>query len=401
MWPPTTQDDIEQAIDSGILQERTRVEFKRELPATPTKNVDVAVDVCAMTVSGGTIVYGIAEGAGGRPVSRPITLKGERDRVANIVRSSISEPPELEITEVRLKTDAAVGYLVVHVPPSPLAPHMVEVKGHSRYYGRNEAGNYPLPHSEVLALIERRRRLERSWKDALEEAVSLSPDLSDSDDFVPMHVLILPLLTDRGIFERAFPEGVNGLRNELASLERSLPFREDGGHSLTTVARYDMRVEDGWLFFVEPEAKPMPYYNRRLEFGDSGEVSYFWGGVASTRADTHDAKPVQQAADHAIAQAVTQVALLAGRAYERAGYRGQVDAAVAIRNAAKTVSGRSWFEFPMLRRPFAKNNFERGGRFQGSQLVNNPSDVALQLVGPWLRRIRQDDPSLLLKLKSK
>jgi len=49
--------------------------------------------------------------------------------------------------------DAELGYLVVHVPASPSAPHMVD----NRYVGRGDSAKYYLSDAEVLRLHERRR----------------------------------------------------------------------------------------------------------------------------------------------------------------------------------------------------------------------------------------------------
>jgi hypothetical protein len=54
----------------------------------------------------------------------PLDLAGARERVDQIVRTCISEPPTVEIRAVPTQGDPAQGYLVVAVPPSPRAPHM-------------------------------------------------------------------------------------------------------------------------------------------------------------------------------------------------------------------------------------------------------------------------------------
>ncbi len=60
------------------LAEKKQFEVKREVD----RNKDVAIDVHAMALDGGAVVYGIAEDAHGRPtVPAPIELAGQRERM--------------------------------------------------------------------------------------------------------------------------------------------------------------------------------------------------------------------------------------------------------------------------------------------------------------------------------
>ncbi|MDQ3302895.1 MAG: ATP-binding protein [Actinomycetota bacterium] len=97
----------------------------------------MAVDVAAMANDGGTLLYGVDEDDHGEPAVRtPIQLDGARERVDQIVRTCISEPPDIEIRAIPTEEDEGKGYLVVAVPLSPRAPHMVTVGKDNRYYGR-------------------------------------------------------------------------------------------------------------------------------------------------------------------------------------------------------------------------------------------------------------------------
>lgn len=228
MWTPASTTEIEQAVTSGILQERALVEIKRTLPS-PQKNVDVAVDVAAMATAGGTLIYGVGEDVNKHPELDPIILAGARERIASIVQASVAEAPQLDIRELWLEGDQQRGYLVVHVPASPFAPHMVQVKGHYRYYGRNEAGNYILPHHQVVALIERRRRWEKAWDLTLEEVIREGPDLSGLDDFVPLDLVLFPLFGDEALLGRAWSDDPRrSLPQAIAEASNALAFVPPG-----------------------------------------------------------------------------------------------------------------------------------------------------------------------------
>ena len=113
MWVPRTAEELERAARDGLLKEKQRFEVKRELPAKK-KNADVAVEVSALTVEGGFLIYGIDEDTHGRPtVPAPITLAGARQRIDQIVQTLVDEPPDIEIDELPLDDDPAKGYLLL------------------------------------------------------------------------------------------------------------------------------------------------------------------------------------------------------------------------------------------------------------------------------------------------
>jgi len=103
-----------------------------------------------MANNGGVIIYGIGEDENGR-VSRltPISLAGQAEKIDAIVRTVIAEPPVIHISAIPTKENSAIGYLIVNIPPSERAPHMVSVKGDHRFYGRTATGNFPLSEKET------------------------------------------------------------------------------------------------------------------------------------------------------------------------------------------------------------------------------------------------------------
>jgi hypothetical protein len=76
------------------------------------------------------------------------------------------------------------GYLIVQVPQSPQAPHMVDGK----YYGRGDKTNRVLSHAEVFRIHERNVAVQRSIlseaREALDNARIQYPDASSALVFV-------------------------------------------------------------------------------------------------------------------------------------------------------------------------------------------------------------------------
>lgn len=62
MWVPASAADIEAAARSGDLQETASFNAKKCLPPSK-KNIDLAVDVAAMSTDGGVLLYGLGEHA--------------------------------------------------------------------------------------------------------------------------------------------------------------------------------------------------------------------------------------------------------------------------------------------------------------------------------------------------
>ena len=157
MWIPRTERDIVSAIEAGNLIENATFDAKMGLP-DKGKSKDLAKDVAAMANNGGVLLYGLGEDENQRPtVPKPFDLAGARERVDQIVQASISEPPVIEIYAIPTESDPSIGYLVVVVPPSHRAPHMVTAGGDNRYYGRGATGNVQLSEGVVARLYERRQ----------------------------------------------------------------------------------------------------------------------------------------------------------------------------------------------------------------------------------------------------
>lgn len=171
MWIPRSADALVQATADGTLaHESASYEYKRALPS-PRDNKSIAVDAAAMATDGG-IIYGVAEDKKAATLSPvPIALAGAKDRISDVVSSQVREPPYFEVIPLPLATDSSMGYVVVDIPASPRAPHMVEVKGEYRFYGRMPGGNFMLTESQVAHLYERRERTEREAMRALDEAI--------------------------------------------------------------------------------------------------------------------------------------------------------------------------------------------------------------------------------------
>jgi hypothetical protein len=228
---PLTQVDrgVIEALITNEVRESRSLDYKDKLPSG--KNDDrkeFLADVSAMAnAGGGDIVFGIAERReDGRPTGLPesvsglggVNLDAESLRLENMIRDGIDP----RISGLRLWPVEGIDggpVLVLRVPKSYLAPHMVKT-GDSRSYSRNNSGKYPLDVTEIrsaFALSEtlpekiRRFRDERIGRIVADELpvplpahpktvlhllplsaldpttrIDVAPLLSRSSDFPPM-----------------------------------------------------------------------------------------------------------------------------------------------------------------------------------------------------------------------
>jgi hypothetical protein len=149
MWRPRTWQDIVSAAADGLLDESRWVDLKRELKAGRPGNNDLAVDVAAMSLEGGMLLYGVIdhESRAGEVVG--VELAGLADRVDQVTRMKVHPPVIVRSVPIEDPARPGWGCLLVIVPPSAQAPHMVD----NIYYGRGDRANRKLSDQEVRQAI--------------------------------------------------------------------------------------------------------------------------------------------------------------------------------------------------------------------------------------------------------
>lgn len=183
--------DIESLV-SARVSERKTLEYKLQLPSNQTEDKrEFLYDVSSFAnTAGGDILFGIGDERDntGKPTGVPLppqglaqeNLSSEILRMENLVRDGI-DPRIAGIEWLPIAGFPSGPVLIMRIPKSLIAPHMVTFAGASRFYARNSAGKYPLNVGEIRsaflassALGEnlRRFRFERIAK-AIENDVPL------------------------------------------------------------------------------------------------------------------------------------------------------------------------------------------------------------------------------------
>jgi hypothetical protein len=166
------------AIANGLLTETHFVDIKRELPP-PRKNEDISIDLAAFSIDGGTIFVGVDEKIV-PPSIHPISLHGLGERIEQI-GLNVDPPVKVRTYSIQIESSQGSGVLVIVIPPSPNAPHMVK----GQYRARNDKTNYVMADAEV-------RRIRDELDDHLEEIDELLEDFARTA--IPTHSGDGPLL---------------------------------------------------------------------------------------------------------------------------------------------------------------------------------------------------------------
>jgi hypothetical protein len=140
--------DVHAAVAQQLLEENHFLDLKREVRSSRALNKETARDLAQFAIDGGTVVVGLAELDDGTIDLTPQPLNGLAEQIELIARTNCDPPLAVISRSIPTTADAAVGFLVVHVPPSPSAPHMVD----GRYIGRGDKTKRYLLDAEVLRL---------------------------------------------------------------------------------------------------------------------------------------------------------------------------------------------------------------------------------------------------------
>ena len=390
MWIPESADEVAGAVNSGSLEETASFDAKEALPGKG-KSKDLAVDVAAMANDGGVLLYGVGEDEHGRPtVLTPVPLAGAAERVDQIIRTCISEPPEVQIRALQDREDSSAGYLVVAVPTSPRAPHMVTVSKDHRYYGRTAAGNARLTEGEVARLYERRVRWEVDREAMLDEQIAAAP-LEPHPDFAYLHLVARPVVPDEDLLDKAAGEdNVPQFLNRLFSAAmHAHPFQHRYSPDLSENNNFERRA-GGWGTYqgFDEDGRMSRNQSTVLTFqiGLDGSGRLF----CARAADTHNGHLL--IFEDIVAGLTLKALAILGRLYGEASYFGPVDAGVAVTGLKGGVSShlRTRLAFDSRSRPYDRDKYRRTERFLAPTLADDPRSAARRLVLPLVRATTQE-----------
>jgi len=152
--------DIEALISQEVSEGRT-IEYKEALPGSADSDrKEFLADVASFAnAAGGHLIYGMRERRVAEKTSgvaeaalglARINLDQEVPRLQDMIRTGIE--PTIVGVQVREFPGFPEGPIIVlQIPKSWAAPHMVTYKGHDRFYTRDARGKHPLDVHEIRA----------------------------------------------------------------------------------------------------------------------------------------------------------------------------------------------------------------------------------------------------------
>jgi Putative DNA-binding domain len=200
--------DINQLVEAKV-PESHYLDYKQALPHNHDKSiVDFLTDVVAFAnASGGDLIYGIEEEyVDGKPTATPkdfVQLKADNideaiRRLDDLIRRWID--PTLSVQMKRIDGLPKGPMLVLRVPPSPMAPHMITkyIKNETgaEFYRRHNGGNHPMNIDEIRAAFrtsegrfERLRAFRETRVKMIASGSEGVPDLGISAGKIVVHLL--------------------------------------------------------------------------------------------------------------------------------------------------------------------------------------------------------------------
>lgn len=390
MWMPKNETEIVNAVTNKSLEETVTFDAKKEIPS---KNIETAKDVSALAnTAGGVLIYGIDEDENGFPtVLNPILLEGQQERIEGILRTSIDEVPVFKISAIQTEVDNSKGYLIVFVPPSERAPHMVIVKGEKRFYGRGEKINYVLSQAEVARLYERRKFTESNILPILEENIRQAP-IQENNGFAHLYVVIKPVLQDESILDKALLPEQTYAQLLITSLEKIIKSNVFSKHYKPDFyVRNWIRRADGFLSKIyEPRADYSEKYALYLEVNFDGSGNMFCNRAADPSNQENFNVKVKWFYSDIVAGNTTKFLTFFGELYKRASYFGMVDIGIGLTGLEGSVDHAASFNISVGAHHYDKSDYRRTKRVSAMLLEENPKQVASDLLTPLISAVSHE-----------
>ncbi|MEE3755432.1 AlbA family DNA-binding domain-containing protein [Mycobacterium intracellulare] len=382
--PARTEEELQRLALNGLLEETHWLDLKRELGSGNAANKDLAKDIAAFALDGGTILIGVDEDTT-PPGLWPVPVDGLAERIEQIARMRVDEAVQIRTTVINSAGDPTLGYLVVHVPQSVRAPHMVD----GRYYGRGDKTNRMLSNTEVVRLLDRRLADRR---DLRAEARTIRTDLAGQDQRLFVAVAdplgaredMLVALSESSTWQETVLQLVHSAADAqhqtyAPTLVQASGFaRRPGGVALTT------GMHDGQRFTGNDRAA-------EIVFAESGRLALASERAVTTRSFSNVYPPPPDSTvvfEALIIGHVSLLARLSAAVSHHWGYTGSWRFALSMNGLRDAVSWTLTDQHFGDRGPtYTENIYERVTEASLEDLDNDPGQVAAALTAPLLRSL--------------
>jgi hypothetical protein len=253
-WAPAVWSDVVEAAAGGLLDESHWVDLKQELPTgKATFNTDLAKDLASLAVDGGLLVIGVEDHDSRAGNVRGVELGKLADRVDQIARGKVRSPLVVRCHEIPDPDRPGWGCLLVHVPPSGQAPHMVDYV----YYGRGDRANAKLGDEQVRAILEGRARGRADIVAELGRMAEDDPMAADQRQLGHYYFLAQPEVATEGALVEFLDRGdfaaIQGILAQIVRDRGNAGFAPD----VLRLSQHVRRAEGVALTSFDPEEGPL------------------------------------------------------------------------------------------------------------------------------------------------
>jgi hypothetical protein len=396
-WLPDTEDWLRDMLDQGLLSERHTVDFKEKLDPGKGANREHARDLAQFGPDGGVLIVGVDDDG----QLTPIELAGQRERIDQIARTIPDPPMHVRIEEIPAAGQPGKGYLLVIVPPSPDAPHMVD----GRYYGRGDTTKHVLSAAEVQSLHQLALRRQRDAEELLDAEVRRDPCPPELHDHAHLFGIAHPVGASADLLQRVLknPEGWSRfIQSKIRGGPAGQPLGDDlspGGWSPDLPRLDDIsRRARGWALSApgiqkgrkvvppEPGTTSPAVVEKRLldlEIGEDGSLRLFCGRASDAFGTRFIPDEATEAVFESLILGLTKrLVLIAVTVAETADNLGPWDFAIAVVGLSGLVScrlvqrGDNW-----AATPFSEPGYRETVRATHERLVKDPDSIVEDLTG--------------------
>jgi hypothetical protein len=378
-----------EASAGGLLDESHWVELKQELPAGKRMhNTELAQDLASLAIDGGLLVVGIEDHNSRAGKVYGVELARLADRVDQVARDKVRPSLVVRSHDVFDPDRPGWGCLLVHIPPSAEAPHMVDYV----YYGRGDRANVRLSDEQVRTIIEDRSRSRTDVAAELRRMADDDPITADKRQLGHLYLLAQPEVAA----EEALVELLSGgdamriVQEIIASIVQERGSGTTGfDPDLRWLSDWVRRAEGNALISYSAEEGPGREQSLlELVIREDGGVRLTCGrGTDATREFPPSDRPQMFVIGMLVLGLTHSVAALAGRlADEHAAYQGQWRLGIRMDRLRGAVPlDRLQNPLHRIGNPYTRDEYERVASASTEELVKAPHAVAERLVAPLLR----------------
>lgn len=398
-WNPQSEVDLAFAAEQGLMEESHYLELKGVIPK-PSKasNKELARDLAQFSIDGGNLLVGIAEQEG-QPQLTPVPLAGLCERIEQVASMGVDPPLFVSCREIRSEVDTASGYVLVQIPSSSTAPHMVD----GVYYGRGDKTRTRLSDAEVERHHRARTNSAKEVSDLLDAYASRDPVPLDLRTQAHLYVVAAPV-TPRpemllGLFDGSSAHARVQELIHAAGPIPGVPDQDQLPPRLSYATSFETRVDgvaltsglggDGTRSY-QPGVSERVSDILEVELTEDGLVRIFNSRLSD------EVQGTQRILGPTLPQMVRQAVNLAGLVASATGYGGGWNLGVLATGIAGVQlwpTSNSFWEPPGY--PRDRDTYRRTTSAHSSEIQQQPGSVTNRLVGQYLRVLKiSTDPRI-------